>query len=86
MKLPWPILLVLTTTILVVTAVLAALQFPFQLIFYLTVSGQFLLVITVFCILKDNYTTKKNFDDFYEDHPIGREERYLENGHREDGN
>jgi len=66
--------LVITTFVLVTVAVFAAMDFPFSWIFYLTVFGQAFLVFSVFKVLKDNYTTTKTFEDFYEDYPIGREE------------
>lgn len=74
----WPIIFVIATTlILVIIAVFSALQFPFHWIFWLTVVGETTLIITVFRVLTDNYTTRKTFRDFYEDHPIGREEENL---------
>ncbi|MBG44257.1 MAG: hypothetical protein CL530_09830 [Aequorivita sp.] len=66
--------LVITTFILITVAVFAAMDFPFSWIFYLTVFGQVFLVYSVFKVLKDDYTTTKTFEDFYEDYPIGREE------------
>ena len=66
--------LVITTFILITVAVFAAMDFPFSWIFYLTVFGQAFLVYSVFKVLKDDYTTTKTFEDFYEDYPIGREE------------
>jgi hypothetical protein len=66
--------LISTTFLLLTVFLFTALDFPFNWIFYLTVLGQTLLVFTVFKVLKDNYTTTKTFKDFYEDHPIGREE------------
>jgi len=66
--------LVITIFILITVAVFAAMDFPFSWIFYLTVFGQVFLVYSVFKVLKDDYTTTKTFEDFYEDYPIGREE------------
>ncbi|CAN0602772.1 unnamed protein product, partial [Ectocarpus sp. 12 AP-2014] len=45
-------------------------------VFYVTVLGQVMIVFMVYRVLRDKYTTNKTFADFYEDHPIGREERY----------
>lgn len=66
---------VATTLILVTVTIMAAMNFPFNWVFYLTVIGQTMIVFMVYRVLKDNYTTEKTFADFYEDHPIGREER-----------
>ncbi|WP_262510974.1 hypothetical protein [Tenacibaculum gallaicum] len=41
--------------------------------FILTVIGQLLVVLMVYKVLRENYTTDKTFEDFYEDYPIGRE-------------
>jgi len=66
--------LVITTFILVTVTTFTALDFPFGWIFYLTVLGQILLVFSVIKVLKDQYTTDKTFDDFYEDFPMGAEQ------------
>ena len=68
--------LVITSTILLTVTIFAALDFPFSWVFYLTVLGQVLLVLSVIKVLKDTYTTEKTFEDFYEDYPIGKEERF----------
>lgn len=66
---------VATTLVLVTVTIMAAMNFPFNWIFYLTIIGQVMIVFMVYRVLKDNYQTEKTFADFYEDHPIGREER-----------
>ena len=66
---------VATTLVLVTVTIMAAMNFPFNWVFYLTVIGQVMIVFMVYRVLKDNYQTEKTFADFYEDHPIGREER-----------
>ncbi len=66
--------IVLTTFVLITVVVFAAIGFPFNLVFYLIVFGQALLVFSVFKVLTDPYTTNKTFKDFYEDYPIGMEE------------
>jgi len=60
----------LTTFILVTVTITAAMNFPFNWVFYLTVLGQVLVVFMVYKVLTDNYKTNKTFEDFYEDHPI----------------
>jgi hypothetical protein len=59
----------ITTAVLLITTVLATLDFSFSTIFFLTVTGQILLVYMVYRVLTDNYTTDKDFNDFYEDFP-----------------
>ncbi len=69
-------MLFVTTLILVTVTIFSAMDFTFAWVFYLTVLGQILLVYTVYRVLIDEYTTDKTFEDFYEDHPIGRGDRY----------
>lgn len=66
--------LIITTVILVTVAIFAAMDFPFSWVFYLSILGEGFLIVSVFKILRDDYTTNKTFKDFYEDHPISREE------------
>lgn len=74
MKLSAIAYLVLTSFVLVTVAIVAALDFPFGWVFYLTVLGQALLIASVFKVLKDSYATNKTFEDFYADYPIGKQE------------
>jgi|TARA_R100000479_G_scaffold51000_3_gene24034 hypothetical protein len=66
--------LAITTCILLTVTIFSTMSLSFSWVFYLTVLGQVLLVYTVYKVLKDNYTTDKTFDDFYEDYPIGKNE------------
>ena len=62
-----------TTMVLISLTIMAAMNFPFNWVFYITVLGQIMLVYMVFRVLTDNYTTDKTFKDFYEDYPIKSE-------------
>lgn len=66
-------LVILTTLVLVTVSTFASFNIPFNWVFYTTVFGQGLLIFTIYKVLTDDYTTDKTFDDFYEDHPIGKE-------------
>lgn len=59
-----------TTILLVTVTIMSSMNFAYSWIFYLTVIGQFFVVVMVYSVLKDNYKTNKTFEDFYEDHPI----------------
>lgn len=73
MKIPAIYYLAFTTFILVKVTIFATMNFSFSWVFYLTLIGQALLVFTVYKVLRDDYTTTKTFDDFYEDRPdLGR--------------
>ncbi len=61
--------LAMTTIILITVTIFATMNLSFSRVFYLTVAGQALLVVTVYKVLKDDYTTDKTFKDFYEDRP-----------------
>ena len=60
----------LTTLVLVTVTLFAAMDLAFNWVFYLTVLGQVALIITVYKVLRDDYTTEKTFKDFYEGRPI----------------
>lgn len=61
--------LAFTTLLLITTTISVAMNLSFSWVFYLTVIGQAMLIVTVYKVLKDNYTTNKTFEDFYEDRP-----------------
>ena len=61
-----------TTMVLVTVTIMVSMNFPFNWVFYVTVFGQALVVYMVYKVLTDDYETSKTFEDFYEDHPIGR--------------
>lgn len=60
----------ITTLLLITITIMAALNLPFNWVFYLTIVGQILVLLMVYRVLTDNYTTDKTFDNFYEDMPI----------------
>lgn len=60
----------ITTMALLTVTVMAAMDFPFNWVFYITVLGQTMVVYMVYRVLTDNYKTNKTFADFYEDLPI----------------
>jgi hypothetical protein len=64
-------MVVATTIILVLLTIIAAMGAAFNWVFLLTVSGQAMLLYTVYRVLTDDYHTDKTFDDFYGDHPRG---------------
>jgi len=69
----------LTTLLLITITVMCAMDFPFNWVFYLTVIGQVLIVVMVYKVLTDDYTTDKTFEHFYEDRPIEPIEVKAEN-------
>lgn len=77
MKIPVMFYVAFATLLLVTLSIMAAMNFPFNWVFYLTVFGQGIVVLMVYRVLTDKYKTDKTFEDFYEDHPIGREERHF---------
>ena len=80
MKKASPFLYITFTTLLLITiTIMCAMDFPFNWVFYLTVIGQILVVVMVYKVLTDDYTTNKTFDHFYEDRPIEPLEIKAEN-------
>lgn len=77
MKIPVMFYVAVTTMLLVTLIIMVSMNMPFNWVFYLTVIGQILVLVMVYNVLRDRYTTDKTFEDFYEDHPIGREERHI---------
>lgn len=75
MKISAMFMIALTTIFLFTVVVFSALNLPFSWVFAFTSIGEILLVISVYRILKDDYSTQKTFEDFYEDHPIGENYR-----------
>lgn len=65
-------LLFVTTMVLLLVVVFSVMDFPYSWVFFATLFGQVLLVVTVYKILREAYHTDKTFEDFYEDYPIGR--------------
>ena len=59
-----------TTLVLFTVTIMAAMNFPFNWVFYITVLGQVMIVYMVYRVLTDDYTTTRTFKDFYEDHPL----------------
>lgn len=60
----------ITTVLLLTVTIMSVMNFPFNWVFYLTVIGQVFIVIMVYKVLTDNYSTDKTFEHFYEDCPI----------------
>ena len=73
------IYIIIGTLLLISITVVSAMSFQFKWIFYASLIGQAFVILMVYKILKDVYSTKKTFDDFYEDHPIGKVEMLYEN-------
>lgn len=65
--------IIISTLVLVALIIMVYFNFPFSVVFYTTLGGQILLIFTVYKVLTDDYTTDKTFDDWYEDHPIGKD-------------
>ena len=61
--------LVITTVLLITLCVLANFNISFGIIFGIMLIGQALLILSVYKILRDNYSTDKTFKDLYEDRP-----------------
>lgn len=76
MKIPVMFYVALTTLLLITLTIAVAMDMPFNWVFYLTCLGQILVIVMVYKVLRDKYTTTKTFKDFYEDRPISQVENY----------
>ncbi len=65
---------VITSILLLLVTIFVVIDVTFRWVFYLTCIGQVMIVIMVYKVLRDNYTTDKTFDDFYEDYPLSKHE------------
>lgn len=61
---------IVTTIVLIMVTIMSALNYPFHWVYYATVIGQGLVIIMVYKVLTDKYSTDKTFEHFYEDRPI----------------
>ncbi len=74
MKLSAMFLVVFTTLVLIAVTIMAAMNLPFNWVFYLTVFGQGLVLLMVYKVLTDDYQTDKTFKDWYEDVPVSQQD------------
>ncbi len=64
---------IISTLLLVGVVGMIFYNVSFEVIFYTVLAGQVWWLLTVYKVITDKYATKKEFEDWYEDHPIGRE-------------
>ncbi len=69
MKLSAHFYVVISTIFLVLVAALVFYNAPYNIVFYTVLVGQAWWLLTVYKVLINDYSTKKTFDDWYEDHP-----------------
>ena len=65
---------IVASLLLVSVAVMVFYNVSYDIVFYTVIAGQAWWLLTVYKVITDNYSTDKTFDDWYEDHPIGKEE------------
>ena len=70
MKIPVMFYVALTTFILILLTIMVSINITFTWVFYTMCLGQFFVLVMVYKVLKDNYSTDKTFNNFYEDRPI----------------
>ncbi|WP_423819947.1 hypothetical protein V5739_05420 [Salinimicrobium sp. TIG7-5_MAKvit] len=69
MKLSAQFYVVIATIFLILVAALVFYNAPYNIVFYTVLVGQAWWLLTVYKVLVDDYSTKKTFNDWYEDHP-----------------
>lgn len=70
MKIPVMFYVGLTTILLVMLTLMVSMNMAFTWVFYAMCLGQALVLLMVYKVLRDNYTTDKTFEHFYEDRPV----------------
>ncbi|GAB2764688.1 hypothetical protein [Salinimicrobium soli] len=73
MRIPVLFYIVISSILLAAVGIMVYYNVRYDVILYTVVAGQAWWLLTVYKVLTDNYSTEKTFDDWYEDHPIGRE-------------
>lgn len=73
MKIPVMFYVAITTLLLITLVIMVTMDVSLNWVFYVTVLGQVLVGVMAYKVLTDKYDTDKTFDDFYEDHPIGKQ-------------
>ena len=76
MKIPVMFWVGLTTFLLLLLTIMVSMDVAFGWVFYTMCIGQFFVLVMVYKVLRDNYTTDKTFEDFYEDKPIPKSDNY----------
>lgn len=70
MKIPVMFYVALTTCLLVLLTIMVSMNMTFSWVFYTMCLGQFMVCVMVYKVLRDQCTTDKTFEHFYEDKPI----------------
>ncbi|TWO32104.1 hypothetical protein E1J38_009750 [Seonamhaeicola sediminis] len=70
MKIPVMFYVGLTTCLLLLLIFVVSMNMGFTWVFYTMCLGQVMVGIMVYKVLKDQYTTDKTFENFYEDRPF----------------
>ncbi|SEP70090.1 hypothetical protein SAMN05421824_0098 [Hyunsoonleella jejuensis] len=70
MKIPVMFYVGLTTFLLVMLTVMVSMNMAFTWVFYTMCLGQLLVIVMVYKVLRDAYSTDKTFEHLYEDRPV----------------
>ncbi|WP_452221840.1 hypothetical protein [Lacinutrix salivirga] len=70
MKIPVLFYVYFTTLLLITLTIMATMNMSFGWVFYTMCFGQLMVLVMVYKVLRDQYTTTKTFKHFYEDNPI----------------
>lgn len=64
---------IFTTAFLVLVTILSSFNVTFKWIFSLVVLGQASLIVSVYLVLRDDYSTTLTFKDGYQDHHLEKD-------------
>ncbi len=73
MKLSAHFYVIVTTLLLAAVGIMVFYNVAYPIVYTTVIIGQAWWIFTVYKVLTNNYSTSKTFEDWYEDHPIGKE-------------
>lgn len=73
MKLSAHFYVIVTTLLLAAVGIMVFYNVAYPIVYATVIIGQAWWIFTVYKVLTNNYSTNKTFEDWYEDHPIGKE-------------
>ena len=65
--------IIVTTLLLAAVAIMVFYNVAYPIVYTTVIIGQAWWILTVYKVLTNKYTTKKTFEDWYEDHPLQKD-------------
>ena len=65
--------IIVTTLLLAAVAIMVFYNVAYPIVYTTVIIGQAWWILTVYKVLTNKYTTKKTFEDWYQDHPLQKD-------------